>query len=138
MNTQPKALDNDSCDRAIRVRLPSGIYFVMRHGGNASKALPVVGVILLLAMVVYLAPAAPEGDQSTEITDTQIQQVMNDRCVACHASKPTQAGFVSPPLGLVLETSAQTKQNAVKIATTVQTKYMPLGNLTQMTDEERG
>ena len=66
-----------------------------------------------------------------------MQQVVNLRCVACHAVKPTQAGFISPPLGLVLETDAQIKQNAVKIATTVQTRYMPLGNLTQMTDAER-
>ena len=112
-------------------------YFVMRHSGNANKALPVIGVVLLLAMVAYLMPSAPDVDGSTEISDAQIQQVVNDRCVACHAVKPTQAGFVSPPLGLVLETSAQIKQNAAKVATTVQTKYMPLGNLTQMTDEER-
>ena len=112
-------------------------FFVMRHGGNANRALPVVGVILLLAMVVYLMPSTPEGNQLTKISDAQIQQVVNDRCVSCHAVSPTQPGFVAAPLGLALETSAQIKQNAVKIATTVQTKYMPLGNLTQMTDDER-
>jgi uncharacterized membrane protein len=112
-------------------------YFVMRHGNNANKALLVVGVVLLLAMVVYLMPAIPEGDGSSAINDAEIQQVINDRCVACHATKPTQAGFASPPLGLALETSAQINQNAVKIATTVQTRYMPLGNLTQMSDQER-
>ncbi len=112
-------------------------YFVMRHGGGANRALAVIGTILLLAMVAYLMPSTPKLDQTTEISDAQIQQVVKDRCVSCHAVKPTQAGFVSPPLGLVLETSAQIKQNAVKIATTVQTGYMPLGNLTQMTNEER-
>ncbi|MCP4488394.1 MAG: urate hydroxylase PuuD [Gammaproteobacteria bacterium] len=112
-------------------------FFVMRHGGNVNKALPLIGVILLLAIVVYLKPSTADIDQSTEISDTQIQQLLNDRCIACHAGKPTQAGFASPPLGLVLETAGQIKQNAVKIATTVQSKYMPLGNLTQMTDEER-
>ncbi len=74
---------------------------------------------------------------SSAISGAEIQQVINDRCISCHATKPTQPGFVSPPLGLVLETSAQINQNAVKIATTVQTRYMPLGNLTQMTDQER-
>ncbi len=112
-------------------------YFVMRHGNNANKALPVIGVVLLLAMVAYLMPALPEGGGSSGISDAEIQQVINDRCISCHATKPTQAGFVSPPLGLVLETSAQINQNAVKIATTVQTLYMPLGNLTQMSDRER-
>ena len=112
-------------------------FFVMRHSGKANKALPVIGVVLLLAMVAYLMPSTPEGDQSIQISDAQMQQVVTLRCRACHAVKPTQAGFISPPLGLVLETDAQIKQNAVKIATTVQTRYMPLGNLTQMTDAER-
>jgi len=112
-------------------------FFVMRHGGNANKSLVVTGIVLLLAMVVYLMPSTPDGEASGSISDAKIQQVVNQRCVACHANKPTQAGFVSPPLGLVLETSAQINQNAVKIATTVQTRYMPLGNLTQMTDQER-
>ncbi|MCP4234873.1 MAG: urate hydroxylase PuuD, partial [Aestuariibacter sp.] len=112
-------------------------FFVMRHGGNANKALPVAGVVLLLAMVVYLKPTVPDVDQSVEISDAQIQQVVNDRCVVCHAVKPTQAGFASPPLGLALETGEQIKLNVVKIATTVQSRYMPLGNLTHMTDEER-
>ena len=35
-------------------------------------------------------------DQSTEISDAQIQQVISDRCVACHAVKPTQAGICQP------------------------------------------
>ena len=112
-------------------------YFVMRHGNNANKALPIIGVVLLLAMVAYLMPTIPEVGGSSAISGAEIQQVINDRCISCHATKPTQAGFVSPPLGLVLETSAQINQNAVKIATTVQTLYMPLGNLTQMSDQER-
>lgn len=112
-------------------------FFVLRHRGNANKALLVAGVVLLLTMVAYLKPSVPDVGQSTTISDSQIQQVVIDRCVACHAVKPTQAGFVSPPLGLVLETSEQIKLNAAKIATTVQTRYMPLGNLTQMTDDER-
>ncbi len=112
-------------------------FFVMRHRGNANKALVVAGSVLLLAMVVYLMPSTLDGEASGSISDANIQQVVNQRCVACHANKPTQPGFVSPPRGLVLETSAQINQNALKIATTVQTRYMPLGNLTQMTDQER-
>jgi uncharacterized membrane protein len=112
-------------------------FFVMRHGGNANRALPAIGIVLLLAMVVYLIPATPRGDQSITISAAQIEQVIDARCVACHATSPTQPGFTSAPLGLVLETYAQIEQNAATIATTVQARYMPLGNLTQITDEER-
>ena len=112
-------------------------FFVMRHGGNANKALPAIGIVLLLAMVAYLMPSTPKGNQSTSISDAQMQQVVNTRCIACHAQSPTHPGFVSPPLGVILETIEQIEQHAVKIATTVQTRYMPLGNLTHMTDDER-
>ncbi len=112
-------------------------FFVLRHSGNANMALPAIGIVLLLAMVVYLMPSIPEGNQSTSVSDAQMQQVVNARCVACHAQSPIQPGFVSPPLGVILETIEQIEQHAVKIATTVQTRYMPLGNLTQMTDQER-
>jgi len=112
-------------------------YFVLRHSGKANMALPAIGIVLLLAMVVYLMPSKPEGNQSISISDTQMQQVVSARCVACHAQSPTHLGFVSPPLGVILETIEQIEQHAVKIATTVQTRYMPLGNLTQMTDQER-
>lgn len=112
-------------------------YFVLRHSGNANITLPVIGIVLLLAMVAYLLPSTPEGNQTGSVSDAEIQQVVSARCVACHAKSPTQPGFVNAPLGLILESIEQIKQNAVKIATTVQTRYMPLGNLTQMTDQER-
>ena len=37
----------------------------------------------------------------------------------------------------MLETSEQIGQNAAKIAETVANRYMPIGNLTEMTDPER-
>ncbi len=112
-------------------------FFVMRHSGNANRVLPAISIILLLAMVAYLMPSMPAGDQSASVSNAQMQQVVNTRCIACHAQSPTHPGFVAPPLGVMLETIEQIQQHAVKIATTVQTRYMPLGNLTQMTDEER-
>ena len=110
-------------------------FFVLRHSGQVKWILPIIGIVLLLSMVWYLRPAPV--DSSSSISDQQIQQVINARCVSCHASKPTQAGFVAPPLGLVLENMDLVKQNAERVATTVQSKYMPIGNLTGMTDEER-
>ena len=112
-------------------------FFVLRHRGKQNWALPVIGIALLLAMLIYLRPIPVEVDESVSISDTQIQQVINTRCIACHASKPTQAGFAEAPLGIKLETQEQIRNNAANIARTVQTRYMPIGNLTQMTDAER-
>ena len=112
-------------------------YFVMRHSHRASLLLPVIAIILLLAMVWYLRPLASDGASAGQVSEAQIADIINQRCVACHASAPTQPGFVEAPLGIVLESSQQILQRADRIASTVQTRYMPIGNMTGMTDAER-
>jgi uncharacterized membrane protein len=112
-------------------------FFVLRHSGKHNWALPAIGVALLLAMLVYLMPPVIEVDESVSISDSQMQEVIKARCTSCHARKPTQAGFAEAPLGLVLETQDQTRTNAANIARVIATRYMPIGNLTQMTDAER-
>lgn len=112
-------------------------FFVLRHSGNASPALPAVAVVLLLSMVWYLSPKKIDGADGEQVSAQQVTEIVNARCVACHANQPTQPGFAEAPLGLVLETPEQIAQNAERIATTVQSRYMPIGNLTSMTDQER-
>lgn len=111
-------------------------YFVMRHGGSASPALPAIAVVLLLSMAWYLRPETIDAGGET-IGMARISAIVDSRCVACHAASPSQPGFAEAPLGLVLETPQQIGSNAERIATAVQTRYMPIGNLTGMTDEER-
>ena len=111
-------------------------YFVLRHSHKASPLLPAIAVVLLLAMVWYLRPAAP-GETAGQVSDARIAEIIDARCVACHASRPTQPGFVEAPLGILLETRQQIDARAERIAVTVQTRYMPIGNLTGMTDAER-
>jgi len=45
--------------------------------------------------------------------------------------------FSAAPGGIELETIEQLKANKARIVAAVQSKYMPLANMTQMTDEER-
>ena len=112
-------------------------YFVMRHSHRASPLLPALAVMLLLAMVWYLRPVVSTDASVGQVSEAQIAEIINSRCVACHASNPTQPGFVEAPLGIVLESAQQIVDRAERIAVTVQTRYMPLGNLTGMTDAER-
>ena len=112
-------------------------YFVLRHSHRASPLLPALAVVLILAMIWYLRPVAPDAAAGAAVDEARISEIIDNRCVACHASKPTQPGFVEAPLGIVLETPQQVAARADRIAVTVQTRYMPLGNLTGMTDAER-
>jgi uncharacterized membrane protein len=118
-------------------------YFVLRHVGRNLVALPAVATVLLLGLAIAIAPkpaatgAAAAAAQT--ITFAQIQPVLKERCVVCHSQKPTFAGFQQPPGGLLLDTPEQVKAAASRIhQQTIATQAMPIGNLTKMTDEERG
>lgn len=112
-------------------------YFVLRHSHRASPALPATAVILLLAMIWYLSPQTVDSGAVNQVSEAQITQIIESRCIACHAARPTQPGFTAPPLGIALESPAEILNRAERIAFTVQTRYMPIGNLTGMTDQER-
>lgn len=68
---------------------------------------------------------------------TQVQDVIKERCVECHSATPTSNMFATAPAGVVLDTPEEIQTNAPRIQSQVQTRVMPLGNLTKMTDEER-
>jgi len=112
-------------------------FFVLRHRGAVKWALPAAGVALLAGVAVALAPR-PVDTAGAKVAFAKVEAVMKERCVSCHAAQPTQAGFAQPPKGVMLETPEQVAANAAKVAETVGNKYMPIGNLTQMTDAERG
>lgn len=81
--------------------------------------------------------AATEVVPVTASADDAIMDIVHTRCTTCHAAQPTQQGFAAPPAGIILQTPADMKIHQAKIVTAVQTGYMPLGNLTQLTDAER-
>jgi uncharacterized membrane protein len=129
-------------------------FFVLRHKGIVKPWLPAVAVLLLVGLAAAIAPparapapsaaTAPAAGATTApaavaaaSADLGIEAIMARRCVSCHAAQPTQAGFAQAPKGVMLETAEQRLQHAAKIAETVASRYMPIGNLTGMTDAER-
>lgn len=73
----------------------------------------------------------------TGVNFAKINQVIQERCSVCHSATPTHASFAAAPAGVILDTPQEIKANSPRIAQTVTTKYMPLGNMTQMTEDER-
>jgi uncharacterized membrane protein len=112
-------------------------YFVMRHVNRQKLWMPIVAVALLLALFVWLMPKPMDAGGGEKVAISEVKPVVALRCVSCHAEQPTQPGFVQPPKGVILETEEQMLQHAATIAQTVQSRYMPIGNLTGMTDDER-
>ena len=116
-------------------------FFNLRHKGRIEWKYPAAGVALLLGLAVAIAPkpparAAMQGDAKAQFAAVRL--IVGQRCVACHAQQPTQPGFATAPGGVMLHTPELLHQNAARVyQQTVQTKAMPLANLTNMTDAER-
>jgi len=118
-------------------------YFVLRHSGQNKLVYPVVGVALL-GVIAYLAapqPAASTGaagsTAETVVTTQQVMQIVQARCVQCHAAKPSHPAFPAAPAGMALETEQELLAHPDLIKQVVANGYMPLGNLTDMTPDER-
>lgn len=118
-------------------------FFNLRHKGRVEWRYPVIGIALLAGVAVAIAPARPVAVAATPGADSaaefaRVKAVIDARCLSCHAAHPTQPGFAAAPLGVAFDTAAEIHQNAEKIyKQVVQTKAMPLANLTNMTDAER-
>ncbi|TCT05770.1 urate hydroxylase PuuD [Paralcaligenes ureilyticus] len=113
-------------------------YFVLRHSGKNQLAYPIVGVVMLLAIGWLAAPAAtPAADAKGVVSLDQVRTIVAARCVECHSAKPTQAGFASAPAGIMFDAADQIVARAAQIKQVVASRYMPLANMTKMTDAER-
>ncbi|AZF38495.1 membrane protein [Pseudomonas sp. R4-39-08] len=87
------------------------------------------------------APAAPAAEPAPAQASTdfgQVHHVIEQRCTVCHSAKPTSPLFSTAPAGVMFDTPAQIQQQAARIqAQAVASQIMPLGNITQMTQQER-
>ncbi len=118
---------------------------MLRHAINLSEQGRAVvwlapGAVILAVAVAVAArpdppPAAPDGEVA--VSTAQVQQVIGARCLSCHSDQPFFPGIAEPPKGVVLQTPAQIEATADRIATQVASGAMPLGNATQITDDER-
>jgi uncharacterized membrane protein len=120
-------------------------FFNLRHKGRVDWKYPAVGVALLAAVAVAIAPKVPSqagasanNNANAGAQFAQVQGIIQQRCVSCHAAHPSQAGFATAPAGVMLDDPHGISQNAQRIyQQTVQLKAMPLANMTNMTDAER-
>ena len=118
-------------------------FFNLKHKGRIEWRYPVLAWALLVAVAVAIAPApAARVVRSAQVDPAaqfaQVKAIVDQRCVSCHAAKPTQAGFATAPAGIMLDSAGQLRQHSAQIyKQAVQLKAMPIGNMTNMTDAER-
>lgn len=114
------------------------LYSVLSHRGVKRHMLWIGGYGILVALFIALFPKPVDPSAAASVKFADVKRVIDERCVGCHAAKPTFAGFAAPPKNVLLETPEQIRTQAqVLHQQVVVTRVMPIGNLTKMTDDER-
>ena len=118
-------------------------FFNLKHRGIVRPAIPLTSaasVAIIFAFAIATTPASPaiidEGARDG-ISDADGLALVTTHCTVCHAARPTQPGFAAPPGGHRFETIDDVRARAQLARTSVSTHYMPLGNITGMSEGER-
>jgi uncharacterized membrane protein len=108
------------------------VFFNRWHAGRRVWWIPVAATIAVVALAIWLEPeeTAP-ANGGTVVTFAQVQPIVEQRCATCHSG-------ASAPLGVRLETQEQIEARADDIRRqAVDTRAMPPGNATGITEDER-
>jgi uncharacterized membrane protein len=112
------------------------VWFVMRHKGRAPAGVWILGVLCVAAAAFIVSPRIESNAKA--VAFSEVKQVLDIRCVSCHADKPSFEGIPEAPKGVKLDTPERIRAQALQIhQQTVLSRAMPPGNLTGLTEDER-
>ncbi|HSU28122.1 MAG TPA: urate hydroxylase PuuD [Chitinophagaceae bacterium] len=109
----------------------------LREQGRLSIWILPVSVILLLAVAYVTAPQTVNTKCKT-VNFTDVNYIIQQRCITCHSSRPTDNVYTTAPNGVKYDTPLEivAKKDLI-MQRVVITKTMPQNNKTNMTPEER-
>jgi uncharacterized membrane protein len=117
------------------------LYFVRKHMGHKNYGWWAGGLAIIAALFFWLQPAKIPTTQFSapqKVGFADVKGIIETKCANCHMEKPTYPGFTSAPKNILLDTPERIAQHAPSIyQQTVVTKAMPIGNLTNITEDER-
>ncbi|SVA90465.1 uncharacterized protein METZ01_LOCUS143319 [marine metagenome] len=99
-------------------------------------ALPVILIALIAA--IYMTTPQQSNIVDSVVSDVEVMTIVRKHCTTCHAANPKNEAFDAPPKNIVLENIDQLGRHGKQVVRfAVQTRAMPLGNETGMTEDER-
>ena len=115
-------------------------FFNLRHGGRTVWWIPATAAAAVVALAVTIEPDETEAPAAQgRVAFAQVRGIIASRCAECHSAHPTNKAFSTAPAGVVFDTPEQIAARADAIEEqAVRTRAMPLGNVTGMTEQERG
>lgn len=115
-------------------------FFNLKNTGVVKPQILVIcaGAAVALVVAAYSLLPSVKVAEGAAITDERALAIVAEHCTVCHASNPSHPAFSAPPSGIILNSLADvTAQRDRVLAVAVNTEYMPLGNLTGMSPEQR-
>ncbi len=110
---------------------------------RGNRWVPALGLAALLALIALtVRPAAPDvGGAVPRMAPVEfrtVHAILQRRCMTCHSRRPTNPSFPEAPAGVMFDDPERVVALAPRIRfRAVETKTMPLGNLTGITQAER-
>ena len=95
-------------------------------------------IFILFAATFISAPSTNPYECKKEVSITEVQEIIQKRCVQCHSSNPTDDVYKVAPNGVMYDTPEDiVKKKDLIMQRVVITKTMPQNNKTNITEEER-
>ena len=111
-------------------------FFNLRHMGRTVWWIPASAAVAIAVLAILIRPQNESAAGTATVPFAQVASIVERRCAACHSDHPTKVD--AAPRGIKLDTPEEIKAEAQAIEQqAVQTKAMPLGNVTGMTQAER-
>jgi uncharacterized membrane protein len=111
-------------------------FFNLRHLGRTVWWIPISAAIAIAVLAILIRPQNQSAAGEPAVQFAQVGTIVDQRCTACHSSHPNLVG--SAPQGIEFDTPEEIEAQADAIRLqAVETKTMPLGNVTHMTQAER-
>lgn len=109
----------------------------LREQGKLSVWILPASVIILLAVAYFTTPQ-PSNVKCKAVSFAEINNIIQQRCISCHSSKPSDDIYKTPPNGVKYDTPQEiAAKKELIMQRVVITKTMPQNNKTNMTPEER-
>jgi uncharacterized membrane protein len=109
----------------------------LREQGRLSVWIMPVSIIILLGVAYITSPKA-STEKCTEVSFATMNSIIQERCISCHSSRPTDEVYTAPPNGVKYDTPEEiVAKKELIMQRVVITKTMPQNNKTNMTPDER-
>ena len=115
-------------------------YFNLRHKGIHKPQIIAICLALFIGLCTLIGWDNYRQEKqlaSMQVNTQRALTIAAEHCGICHSANPSFPGFTAPPLGILMSTEEQFRLIADKAIVSVSSQYMPLGNISGMTAEER-